>query len=195
MQQSCRGLTLLELLVVLLVLIGVAGIVTLNFTDRVTVRGADGESREVGEVITLRTMQTVREALIGNSVSDPGYRGHVGGLPSTIGGLIENVDTEPLFSPANARGWNGPYIVYEGATYGDYIETGDNFENTPASILDEPAILDGWGKPLLLQQPDTINARLVSAGANRILETDDSNAVDSDRGDDIVLFLLTVDPN
>jgi len=39
------------------------------------------------------------------------------------------------------------------------------------------------------------DARLVSAGPNRILETDPGNPVDADRGDDLILFLLTDDPN
>jgi len=119
----------------------------------------------------------------------------LGSLPSRLAGLIENIDGESVFSPASARGWNGPYIVHSGAEYGDYIASGDNFPSTPASILTEPAILDGWGKPILLQQPDTTNARLVSAGSNRILETDSTNPIDADRGDDIILFLLTADPN
>ncbi|MEM6884946.1 MAG: hypothetical protein AAF571_07925, partial [Verrucomicrobiota bacterium] len=161
----------------------------------VNVLGADGQSREAGEVVTLNSIQTVRDALLGTSISDPGYRGNLGVLPSSVAGLIENIDSEPAFSPANARGWNGPYIVHSGAEYGDYIESGDNFPATPLGILSEPAILDGWGKPIILQQPDTLNARLVSAGSNRILETDSSDPIDSDRGDDIIVFLLTADPN
>lgn len=190
-----RGLTLIELLVVLVILIGVGGIVVSNISSPITVRGADGENLEAGEVVTLQSMRTVRDALVGNSTTDAGYRGDLGALPSRVSGLIVNIDGEDAFSPANARGWNGPYIVHEGATYGNYTQSGDNFPTIPVVILDEPAILDGWGKPLILQQSDTINARLVSAGFNRTLETDDSNPIDADRGDDLVLFLLREDPN
>ncbi|MEM9446550.1 MAG: hypothetical protein AAGA18_14490 [Verrucomicrobiota bacterium] len=190
-----RGLTLIELLVVLIILIGIGSILIPTLSSEVTVRGADGESREASEVVTLQTMRTIREALIGTSTTDLGYRRDLGTLPSRIGGLVENIDGELDFSPSTGRGWNGPYLQHEGIRYNAFIETGDDFPTTPAAIFNDPAMLDGWGKPILLQQPDTLNARLVSAGPNRILETDATDPTDFDRGDDIIVFLLTADPN
>ncbi|MEM9399242.1 MAG: type II secretion system protein [Verrucomicrobiota bacterium] len=211
--KSCRlsdqaGLTLVELLVVMVILIGVGSIFTATFSDRVQVRGADGESREMGEVVTLDTMRTVRDALIGTPSGDPGYRGDLGKMPSRLGALIENIDTETNFSPASRRGWRGPYIVHEGLRYGDF--TGTNFPTNTIIPDTDPAILDGWGRALLLGQETGTGGEafvwLVSAGPNRELETDLTTADhdgDSaydydgvvDRGDDIVLFLLTSDPN
>ncbi|MEM9283723.1 MAG: hypothetical protein AAGA96_18020 [Verrucomicrobiota bacterium] len=198
--RDCRALTLVELLVVLVILIGIGGLATTIFSNGVTVRGADGESRESGEVITLATMRTVRDALIGTSTTDPGYRTDLGTLPTRLAGLVDNIDGEDPFQPATKRGWRGPYIVHEGARYENYIEsdTSDNFDDdggNPYGINGDPAILDGWGKPVLLQQAGTEDARLVSAGADRTLETDPSNPIDADRGDDIVLFLFDSDPN
>ena len=192
-----RGVTLIELLIVLVILAGIAGIVAVNYSGDVTVPGADGEDRTAREIATLATMREVREALIGASTDDPGYRGDLGGLPSRLGGLIENIDGEDPFDPATARGWRGPYLLHEATDYGDFIEAGDGFPDNSdiAGIEDDPAILDAWRKPLVLQQPNTNDARLVSAGADRILETDPANPVDADRGDDVVLFLLTSDPN
>jgi len=69
---GCRGLTLIELLVVLVILVGVGGLVVSNFSKPVSVLGADGQSREAGEVVTLSSMQAVRDALLGTSATDPG---------------------------------------------------------------------------------------------------------------------------
>lgn len=197
--QARSGLTLIELLVVLVILIAIGGVVTVLLSDGVRVRGADGEQRDAEEVVTMQTMRTVRDALIGTSADDPGYRGDMGELPSRLGMLIKNIDGEDAFDPATKRGWRGPYVLHEGVVYGDFIQGGDGFpDNTDiADIEDDPAILDGWGKPVLLQEPDVPDyARIVSAGPNRILETDFGDpSSDMDRGDDLVLFLLSDDPN
>jgi len=196
---SQAGVTLLELLIVLVILIAMAGVAITTSNSSIPtelkIRGADGESREAGEIITLETMRAVRDALVGTSTADPGYRGDLANLPSRLSGLFENIDGELPFDPATKRGWNGPYLHYEGARYGDFLETGDRFPTTPPARLTEPAILDSWRKPLLLQQHDTRSARLVSAGPDRVLDTDATNPVDADRGDDLVFFLLSADPN
>jgi type II secretory pathway pseudopilin PulG len=217
---SARGVTLVELLVVLSVIMILSGIVvskTMMNRD-LRILGADGAERSAEEIVTLATMQAVRDALLGTSASDPGYRGDLGRLPRRLGGLIDNlgqvvedeVVVDPPYNPATKHGWHGPYIVGSGTRYGERILSADpdnpGFSRdgfritdpddpTPASILDDPAILDAWGKPLVLMQPDTRYARLVSAGPNRRLETDSSNPVDADRGDDLVIFLFSFDPN
>ena len=84
---------------------------------------------------------------------------------------------------------------YEAAVEPNFSDNFDDDNGSPYGIAGDPAILDAWGKPLVIQEADTDNARLISAGANRVLETDPANAVDVDRGDDLVLFLLGSDPN
>ena len=194
-RRKARGLTLVELLIVLAVVAAVAGVASTIFSSGVQVRGSGDTAQSLEEVATLSTLREVAEALTGTSVDDGGYRADVGILPSRLGGLFLNIDGEPLYDPARKRGWRGAYLIGPANNYGTFLEVGDNFPNTPPARLDDPTVLDGWGKPLLLQQPDTQDARLVSAGSDSILDTDPSSPVDTDRGDDIVLFLLSSDPN
>lgn len=197
---SKTGLTLVELLVVLVILIGVAGLLTPQLTN-LKVRSADGSRIEPGEVVTRETMRRIQEALMGNAQDDLGYRGHVGNLPSRLSGLFEDVDSEGPYNPATKRGWNGPYIVDTGARYETYTTTGDNFLTLPGDANgyaedEDPVALDGWGKPIILQRVGTDFVRLVSAGPDRILQTDPDEDTPSlsDRGDDIVQFLEITDP-
>ena len=187
------GLTLIELIVVLIILIGIGGILIPTLSN-VSVRGADGISRDPNEVTTMTTMNNVRDALIGRDSTDMSYRRDLGRLPSRLSGLIQNIDDERPFIPSVARGWRGPYIVDSGTRYGNFI-TEPNVNGFPNYPSNDPAILDGFGSPLILQQFDSTDARLVSAGANRILETDPNDPIDSNRGDDVVLFLFLPDPN
>jgi len=188
--------TLVELLVVLAILAAVASMAVALIGD-VTVRGVDGESRTPENIVTLSNMREVRNAILGSDINAPGFRQDLGRLPDRVGELILNFNAEPPYDPATMRGWQGPYLFDMGGRYGDYLETGDGFPDNSeiAGIEADPVLLDGWGKPLLLQQADTDAARLVSAGENRVLETDPTSAIDADRGDDLILFLLTSDPN
>ncbi|MEM1083159.1 MAG: hypothetical protein AAGI48_03485 [Verrucomicrobiota bacterium] len=193
-----RGLTLIELLVVLIILIGIAGILVTTLTSGARITGADGIQRTDNEIVTVATMESVREAMIGNAVGVSGYRQDVGQLPSRLAALVQNVDGESVYDPAIKRGWRGPYIVDNGSRYENYVDVAsDNFDDDdgfPYGAVGDAVILDGWGKPLLLQEPTSDFARIVSAGENRVLETDPATALDANRGDDLVLFLLTSDP-
>lgn len=213
-----RGITLVELLVVLVVLIGVASIAVTSFSDGVSVRGADGESREAGEIVTLETMQTVRDAFIGTSLNNRGYIQDVGSFRDSsdseapnaddLGCLIvQSLSGEPDYDPARKRGWNGPYLVDAAVRFdSDFpIGTGFNATNGFAGFAtDDLLILDGWGSPLVLgHENGTDFYWLVSAGPDRNLNTEledsdhdsNNNGDVEERGDDIVLFLLTSDPN
>ncbi|MEM9015802.1 MAG: prepilin-type N-terminal cleavage/methylation domain-containing protein [Verrucomicrobiota bacterium] len=195
-EKTCRGFTMAELLIVLTIVAAVAGMALALVSD-VTVPGIGGRDRTPEEIGTLASMREVQETIVGKGTAEPGFRQDLGRLPDRVGELLENFNSESSYDPALRRGWRGPYLFDTGARYGNYIESGDGFPDNAdiTGIEDDPAILDGWGKPLRLQQPDTDDARLVSAGPNQIIETDNTNAVDADRGDDIILFLLTEDPN
>jgi len=189
------GFTLVELLIVLVVIAVVAGVATTIFSTGLRVRDAGDIERSVEEVATFATLREVAGTLTGTSVTEGGYRGDLGTLPTRLGGLFLNIDGERPYDPARKRGWRGAYLSDQAGAYGTYLALGDNFPTTPTERLDDPVVLDGWGKPLLLQQSDTRDARLVSAGPDRVLDTASSSPVDPDRGDDIVLFLLRSDPN
>ncbi|MEO0795711.1 MAG: prepilin-type N-terminal cleavage/methylation domain-containing protein [Verrucomicrobiota bacterium] len=194
-RRQTSGFTLLELLTVLTIMAAVGGIVVTTLGSGLTV--VDGAGRSVtGEAVaTQATFIEIEKALMG-SREQSGYHTHNLELPSRIAGLLIDVDGLGSFDFTSHLGWNGPYLFDTGARYGDATEPADadNFTSTYGNDSD-PAILDAWGKPIVLQQSDTTDARLVSAGPNQILETDPSNAVDADRGDDLVRFLLTIDPN
>jgi len=203
-RNGARGITLIELLVVLTILVALAGMVTISISRGITIVGTDGKKRTPEEIVTLATMQAVRDALIGTSASDPGYRGDLGALPSRLGGLLipePSVVNAGLdkFNPATKRGWRGPYLQDGGVRYREDFKIGNGF---PPFTVGDPLILDAWGNPLVLgHEEKTEHFWLVSAGPNRDLETDldDSDHLDSNgeltRGDDLVLFLLTLDPN
>lgn len=195
LQRSAKsqfGFTLVDLLVVLTVLGAVISLATVAFTGDQEVLDASGNSVSVREVTTRATLQEVAQSLTGGGPSgESSYLQHVGALPSRLAGLFFNVDGEPGYDVSRKRGWQGPYFTSNTVRYGDFIAAGDAF---PATNLNDPAILDAWGKPVVLQEPSTDDARIVSAGPDRILETDALDATNPIRGDDIVLFLFRLDP-
>jgi len=188
-----RGLTLVELLVVLTILAAIAGILTATFSGSIAIRTAGGESLEDDTIVTNASMLEIRDVLIGRDLDETGYLQHLNQLPERIGFLAQKPAALDDFDPVRKRGWRGPYIQDLGTRYGDFTEPGDGFTAT-YGLPDDPAFLDAWRKPIILQEPLTDNARLVSAGPNRILETDPTDATNPARGDDLVLFLLTSDP-
>jgi len=192
-QSNRRGLTLIELLVVLTVLIAVGGMITLTFSQPVSVTTADGESREAAEIVTHASMQKLRDALVGADTDATGYLQHNGNLPERIGYLARKPAALNPYDPVRQRGWRGPYLLDPGTRYGDFVEVGDGF-TAAYGLADDPCFLDGWGKPIILQEPLTNEARLVSAGPDGFLQTDPTNAANPARGDDLVLFLRASDP-
>lgn len=216
-----RGLTLIELLFVIGILAAIAGVVTVLYSDGVTVSGADGVERSPEKIATLATMQRVREALVGASTEQLGFYQHTTFLPVRVGALIEDLYLQGEYDPATKQGWNGPYISDIGVRFtvpyvndvlgGGFFDpmTGDPWEVEGELILqnNDPIIPDAWRNPIVMgfgthsNTGTTQHAFLVSAGKNRILETSLTSAdYDADNdgehdGDDIVLFLLTSDPN
>ncbi|WOO39497.1 type II secretion system protein [Rubellicoccus peritrichatus] len=190
-----RGFTIMELLVVLTILAAVGGGVVMTVSNGMSIVDGTGRSITHEEVATRATLLEIEKALMGNG-AEAGYYSHALELPTRIAGLLTDVDSLGAYNFATKRGWNGPYLFDSGATYGASTEAGDTDNFIATYGLDsDPAILDGWGKPIILQESDTSDARIVSAGPNQVIETDPNNAIDADRGDDIVQFLRDTDPN
>ncbi len=120
-------------------------------------------------------------------------------FPATIKDLFINPfpSSNPLseFNRDTNLGWRGPYIISQGGTYPRTDSYG---------TVGDPAILDAWGNPIVLQIPTSGATpaanlqfmRLISAGPNKTIDTP-QNAVDLNgnpypttdrRGDDILLF-------
>lgn len=218
-----RGLTLIELLVVLMVLIAVAGIVIPNVTNLEIgsdINGKGGKSPQ--RIVTETTLLRVRAAIMGDETM-PGLWQDLGGLdkymPEKMGDLfMSDAGMTSLsavlpasleeYDPNTRLGWRGPYLVSSGARYGA--------DDPPYGTEGDPAVLDGWGNPVVIQFPTTaiptdpnryLYTRLVSAGPNGVIDTPLSlpppNTFSApppagvltidDCGDDSVLFLRVAD--
>jgi prepilin-type N-terminal cleavage/methylation domain-containing protein len=89
--------------------------------------------------------------------------------------LFVNPHTEDAtvqYDPVYRRGWRGPYLVDRGrATY--TISTDVGFLESYGENGD-PTVLDGWGRPIVLQNPGALpdgrqDVRLVSAGPDGVV--------------------------
>lgn len=201
-----RGVTLLEIVVVLVILATLAALV---------VPLVDGTVKQSREAATHASMTELRAVLVGRYWTDmndvlPGTDGYPRPNPNALNGRPPQAQPNPqpqlhfLFiapgglDPYNSvarRGWNGPYLQHSGARYAAsdlYGEPGD------------ATVLDGWGHPIVLQVPAVgtsdvpdpkRHARLVSAGPDGVISTpaDVPRPPKSDCGDDLVLFLRTPD--
>ena len=214
---KARGMTLLELTVVLLILVALAGVV-LPYTS--------GISQQAQCDATDASMVAIRNAIMGGGVVSGFYIDTLGNYPNKENGNNE-YKLHYLFDKGNWRkynpktkfGWNGPYLM-TGATVVDPtpLDTGDiddpydpTFSNSTYTSdvnVDDSIILDGWGRPIVLQvlvpadPDDPDKTRLVSAGpgtgwgANEAAINTTIADVDADnRVDDRVLFLKTTDPS
>jgi|UniRef100_UPI003784B128 hypothetical protein len=193
-RRFASGLTLIELLVVLMVLIAVAGIVIPNVTDLRF--GFDGDRKTASEIATEKTLMEVRAAILGAEGKKGLWRdlgGREADLPQNIAELfVPRVGWSTDFDPNTRLGWRGPYIMASGARHG---------VNNIYGSVNDPAILDGWGRPIVIQFPSlaeptrSLNVRLISAGENGAIDTPLNQAMPTLAacGDDIVLFLRTAD--
>lgn len=200
------GFSLLELMVVLVILTATAMMVvpTFNNLKIVTPRG---QSESPVEIATQTTMNTVRNALIGEDGVIESLSHKTNALPRKMNELVQEQAPQHVeaaapelssFDPVKKLGWNGPYVS----------ATGKNASG-------EPTVIDGWGNELELQidfdedgQVDKTEAkyvRVVSAGPNGEIETpadvdnmkpgvnEISELTRAECGDDLVMFLRVPD--
>jgi len=131
--------------------------------------------------------------------------------------LFVNPDTEDITKTPGAtllsvRKWNGPYVKHGGARY--QIDAAKNFTEAyglgdavgPPVVRGDPAVLDAWGRPIVIQEPDVSGGyaptaeertytRLVSAGPDGVIDTPLTVLMPTDvqRDDDILVFLFRHD--
>lgn len=202
LQQQRSGLTLLELLVVMMILIAMALILIPSFNNIEIVTPA-GAAESPGQIATQATMLTIREAIAGEDGVIETLSHKSSALPLNIHDLVQAEAPEKLletapelkdYDPINKIGWHGPYI-----------------HATGRNATGKPTVVDGWGNELELQvdfdkdgiinQVESKYIRVVSGGPNGIIDTpaDLSNMKPgrnvaseltlSECGDDLVLFL------
>jgi hypothetical protein len=183
------------MLIVLMILVALAGIMLALYGNTL------GESQEKGALVT---MAQLREAIIGTPQT-PGFLTDTGALPNTLADLFGRpaMPSTPaqyvgVYDPVMRRGWRGPYILNPTGKY--TVDVGRGF-TTAYGIADDTAMLDPWGNPIVLQRHTSIDgtddSRLVSAGRDRIIQTNPSGDVTTmtieSCGDDKVVFLLHSD--
>jgi len=190
-----KALTLLELTVVVAVLAILSGLLM----PLLTRSHAQAES-----AVSQTNLTRTRDAIVGST----GFLNDTGRLPAKLSELMINPfgagDPLAVWDYSLARGWRGPYLTHTGAVYAVVPALGFTADYGSDG---EPAILDGWGRPMVIQRPTVGSSadrdeftRLVCAGADGILQTPPDAEFNgkpyplaSVRGDDLVLFLMRSD--
>lgn len=192
-----HGLTLIELTVVLLVLIGLGGLL-LPFVG--------GTTQFSQCTATDTSMRAIRDAITG-SFEQPGYFEDMNSLPIDLRGLLlqnfcledetlltqvactgtgNTWITQPQFNPVTKRGWNGPYMFSD-------AKDAYNFNDI---IIQTPTV-DGDGNDCIdidLTYIPQDCSRIVSIGPDNALSIQLDDANGTVRGDDRILYLLLPDP-
>jgi prepilin-type N-terminal cleavage/methylation domain-containing protein len=164
------GLTLLELIVVLMILVTLAAII---------VPLMNGVSSDAQVTTTNATMAALRTSVMqyyqdmkGISLSRPipgtAFVSDSTGMPQTLKDLqIQPTSTDTsghsiLFNPATGRGWRGPYVLQATGIFLKVAAAPSLGTSLDASFypgapsygsLGDVAFLDGWGNPIVLQWP------------------------------------------
>ena len=211
----CRGLTLFELLAVM-------GILAVLATLVVPVVGSRIE--QTRETATVQSLTRLREVIAGPYFEDR-YRGGYDRQPLPRPGsaaldagrenhpqlayLFLNPETHLDGDPTTRDhdpgfGWHGPYMLHNGNGFVYTVDDARRFTRLYGETGD-PAVLDGWGNPIVLQEPTNTyatdydrwrHARLVSAGPDGVIQTppDVFMPTAAQSGDDLVLFLWIPNP-
>ena len=97
------GLTLIELVVAILILVGLSSVLIPLFGNTVK------ETRSRASQVSL---YKIRDAVMGTA-EKPGYFQHIGSLPSDLGDLYDPsalpVELQ-TYNPITKLGWRGPYL-------------------------------------------------------------------------------------
>ena len=198
---SRRGLTLLEMLVVLVILLSLGTMIvpTLSWIGSRSQRFA-----------TQENLARLREMLVNQYLIDMGELPRprlalTSGSGSTrvdhpqLVYLFVNPDTHEdgdatndFFTPGNVlsgRRWQGPYVLHSGSEYfvtdtDTDLATGSNYTNRygvgdATTRIGDPTVIDAWGNPIVIQEPSTAadddidrqHTRVVSPGPDGVLDT------------------------
>ncbi len=187
-ERPARGLTLLELVVVMAVLVVLAGIVVPTLTTT---------TNDAHKNVTLASMRRLQDVIVNRyQVDMRGLLGTPGNGPLSDGmpvdpaaptqvqlvWLFTKPATMQAFDAVSHLGWNGPYLTPSGATYpGANATTAESrgFTSvygvpTDSTHTGDQTVLDGWGNPIVIRYDITSTTvpipMLVSAGADGTLD-------------------------
>lgn len=232
-----RGLTLIEMVVVLVVLVALGAIIVRlfgNLGEDARDQATRATMARVAEAIvgTGGYAEAMRYA---RDDDDTVFVGYGSGLPwpspdeVTAGRddhpqlrylFVEPTDlldydspNNQFYDPVSRIGWREAWLDVTASTRYT-VNTTDGFtdaygegDGADGANLDDPAPIDGWGNPVVIQLPDVTagavtdaeieHARLVSAGPDGVLDTpgDVLQPTVAQKGDDLVLYLNREDPN
>ncbi|SRR6056297_2133326 len=210
LHRSNNGFTMMELLMTLTIMSAVGLMVAPMLTRR-----HDHSSMQV----TMQSLGALRQAILTDYrndmfeslpfPADPSRAQHpqlkylydhplsyLAADPSSI-----EVTSQWTYDPVTGRGWSGPYVDHaSGVRVAYQVDVARGFTNA-YGLTGDPAPVDAWGNPIVLQQPVAVGvihsstsllyARLVSAGPDGVLQTPlnvlQPNAADI--GDDLVVYL------
>lgn len=225
------GLTLMELTVVLVILAILAGIVVPMISSA---------SQDAQDTATKATMKTLRDAVIAyhqdmkgiplpRAIPGTAFATDSTGMPQTLQDLqlqpaaFDANGNSIAFNPVTRRGWRGPYLMQSTGAFGSSATLHSSFNppGNPYGVAGDPAFVDAWGNPIVLQWPSVgtgsssdpiqdlalrvLNVRLVSAGQRssaggisaHVIETPANHlaaTLTKDlRGNDFVMFILAQD--
>jgi prepilin-type N-terminal cleavage/methylation domain-containing protein len=169
-----QGMTLIELSVVLLVLVALAGVV---------VPYVGGLGQRSACIATDASMQAIKEAIMGGASGGGYYADMLGQYPKATQGTgtadynLYYLFTMPTgataFNPNTGVGWRGPYLN-NGTTLTDVSKLSNHFTDKLQNYVNDSIAnnqtvpLDAWGRTIILQVNTSVSppvARLVSAGS------------------------------
>jgi prepilin-type N-terminal cleavage/methylation domain-containing protein len=188
-----RGLTLLELVVVLSILAILAAMLVpmlISSIDTSQRQVTMSSMRNLHELIVNRYMLDMRGQVVGSVPIAKGLPGSISTTYPQLKHLFVSPTTS-AFDPNTGRGWRGPYLLSGSGKYpGLNVETATaRGFNSDFGVAGDDAPLDGWGNPVIIATSahtsylnvinpfadSTILGYLVSAGPDQDLHTPDDN--------------------